>query len=174
MENFLIKLLEWLYDIGEKYIFPWQIVRDYEGGVVLFLGKYHYSLNKGLNWKIPFLHESLTTLIKPETFQTENQTITTKDGKVISISFIARYEVDDAKKFLLEANDAASNLMHELIMAGCDYLTDCTYAEIIDKPSYTKIKNKVNNKITYMGARFTEIGFGSNCQTRPFSLINHN
>lgn len=173
MENFLIKLLEWLYDMGEKYIFPWQICRTYEGGVVLLLGKYHYTLKKGVNWKFPFIHESITCLVKPETFQTDNQTITTKDNKVISISFIGRYEVQDEKKFLLDANDAATNIIHELIMAGCDYLTDCTYAEIIDKPSYTKIKNKVNNKIEYMGAKFTEIGFGTNCQTRPLSLLNH-
>jgi len=173
MENFLIKLLDWAWDIAERYILFWIIVRDYESGVVLLFGKYHHTLKKGLNWKFPLIQESLTCLIKPETFQTANQTITSKDGKVVTISFIGRYEVVDEKKFLLEANDSASNIIHELIMSGCDYLTDCTYSEIIDKPSYTKIKNKVNNKIDYMGVKFTEIGFGSNCQTRPFSLINH-
>ena len=173
MENFLIKLLEWLYDVGERYVFPWQIVRDYEAGVVLLFGRYHYTLKKGINWKFPFVHESLTCLIKPETLQTDPQTITSKDNKILSISFIGRFEVIDERKFLLEANDSATNITHELIMAGCDYLTDCTYSEIIDKPSYTKIKNKVNNKIEYLGAKFTEVGFGSNCQTRPISLINH-
>ncbi len=172
-ENFLIKLLDWAWEIMERYILPWQIVRDYEAGVVLLFGKYHYTLKKGINWKFPLAHESITCLIKPETFQTANQTIVTKDGKCISISFIGRYKVVDEKKFLLEANDAASNIVHELIMAGCDSLTDLTYAEIIDKPSYTKIKNKANNKIEYLGATFTEVGFGSNSPVRAFSLINH-
>ena len=173
MENFLIKFLDWVWELSEKYLMPFIIVRHYEAGVLLKLGKFHRVLHKGFNWKWPFVNESLTCMIKPETFQTPNQTITTKDNKVISISFIGRYEVTDEKKFLLEANDAASNIVHELIMAGCDFLTDCTYIEIIDKPSYTKIKNKANNKIEYLGAKFTEIGFGSNCVTRPFSLINH-
>ncbi len=172
-ENFLIKLLDWAWDLCERYILPFQVIRHYEAGVILLLGKYQRNMKKGLNWKVPFVNESLTCLIKPETFQTQNQTVTSKDGKVISISFIGRYEVVDEKKFLLEANDAQSNIVHELIMAGCDYLTDCTYSEIIDKPSYTKIKNKVNNKIEYLGAKFTEVGFGSNAQTRAFSLINH-
>jgi len=172
-ENFLIKLLDWAWDLLERYILPFQVIRHYEAGVILFLGKYQKNMKKGLNWKLPFVHESLTCLIKPETLQTDPQTITTKDNKIISISFIGRFEVIDERKFLLEANDAATNITHELIMAGCDYLTDCTYSEIIDKPSYTKIKNKVNNKIEYLGAKFTEVGFGSNCQTRPISLINH-
>src|SRR5215203_1312566 len=148
-ENFLIRLLDWLWDLAERYILFWIIVRDYEAGVILLFGKYHYTLRKGLNWKFPLIHESLTCLIKPETFQTANQTITTKDNKVVSISFIGRYEVMDEKKFLLEANDAASNLVHALIMTGCNSLTDLDWNEITDKKSYTEIKNKVNKKIEY-------------------------
>jgi hypothetical protein len=173
MENFISKFIDWVWDIMERYILFWVIVRDYEAGVVLLLGKYHYTLKRGFNWKWPLLHESLTCLKKSETLETQPKTITTKDGKTVSISFVGRYEVCDEKKFLLEANDAVSNIPHELIMAGCDYLTDCTWTELIEKPSYTKIKNKVNNKIEYMGAKFTEIGFSTNCITRPISLLNN-
>jgi len=173
MENFISKFIDWAWDIMERYILCWVIVRDYEAGVVLLFGKYHYTLHPGLNWKFPFVHESLTCLKKPETLETPLKTITTKDNKTVSISFVGRYEVFDEKRFLLEANEAGSNIVHELIMAGCDYLTDCTWQEIIEKPSYTKIKNKVNNKIEYLGAKFTEIGFGSNCISRPISLMNN-
>jgi len=172
-ETFITKLFEWIWDLCERYIMPFVIVRDYEAGVVLMLGKYKRTLGRGLNWKCPLIEESLTCLIKAETTETQPKTIITKDSKTISITFVGRYEVYDEKKFLLEANDAASNIPHELIMAGCDYLTDCDYSEVIDKKSFTKIKNKANSRMEYMGARFTEIGYGSNCITRPISLMNN-
>jgi len=173
-ENFFSKIFEWLWDLAERYILPFCMIRDYEAGVVLFLGKYQRTLKKGLNFKWPLLNESLTCLVKPETIKTPIVTITTKDNKTVSISFIGRYEVFDERKFLIEANDAQSNVVHELLMAGCDYLTDCTWQEIVEKPSYTKIKNKANSKMEYLGAKFSEIGFGDNCITRPISLMNHN
>ena len=173
MDNFISKFIDWAWDIMERYILFWVIVRDYEAGVVLFLGKYDYTLKKGFNWKLPLLHESLTCLTQSETIKTPVETIITKDNKTISISFVGRYEVYDEKRFLLQANDSASNIPHELIMAGCDYLTDCDYLEVIDKKSYTKIKSKVNSRMEYMGAKFTEIGYGTNTITRPISLINN-
>lgn len=172
-ENFLIKLLDWLWDLMERRLLPFAIVNQYEGGVVLLLGKFHYKLKKGFNWKWPLLHESLTCLMEAETLETSPKTITTKDGKTLSVSFVGRYRIVDEFKFLLKANDGLSNIPHELIMSGCDYLTDCTLSEVIEKPSYTKIKNRANSKMEYMGVEFIEVGYSTNTITRPISLINH-
>jgi hypothetical protein len=173
METFLTKLIEWAWDIAERYIFFWVIVREYEGGVVLLLGKYHYDLKQGWNWKCPFVHESLTCLIKPETIETRPFTVTTKDHKTISMSLIGCYEVVDARCWLLQANDAGTNIIHHLIMVGTDYIAEYNWEDLKDKKSYTPIKNKLNKIIDYTGAEFTMIGYGSISQTTPISLINN-
>lgn len=174
MENFLIKLLDWAWDICERYLLFWIVVRDYEAGVVLLLGKYHYSLKRGLNFKIPLLHESLTCLIKPETIELKNITVSIKGNQTITISLIGGYEVKDAKSFLLEANDSQSNIPHHFMSVASDYITETTFEELIEKTTpYTKIKNKLNEKVKYLGVEFFMVGYGSICKTRPFSLINH-
>lgn len=173
METFFTKFLEWLYDVAERYIFPFHILRSYEAGVVLLFGKYHYSLKHGWNWKWPLIHESLTCLIKPETLETRPFNVMTMDEQTITISIIGCYEVADAKKWLLDANDAATNIVHHLIAVASDYLAEYDYEDLTRKTSYTPIKNKLNKEIEYTGAKFTMISYGSLCKARPISLINN-
>lgn len=174
MENFFIKLLDWAWDLCERYILFWIIVRDYEAGVVLLFGKYHYTLKKGLNFKFPLVNESLTCLIKPETLELRPMTIQLKGDKIISITMVGGYEVKDERKFLLEANDAASNIPHHFMSVASDYITEASFEELIEKTTpYTKIKNKLNEKVKYLGVEFFMVGYGSICKTRPISLINH-
>lgn len=173
MENFLIKLLDWIWDLAERYVLFWVIVREYESGVVLLLGKYHYTLNKGFNWKLPLLHESLTCLIKPETMETKPFTVTTKDHQTVTMTLIGKFEVIDAKKFLLEANDATSNIYHHLLSTASDYITGYEMEKLKKETAYTPIKKELNKQVEYMGVEFKDVSYGSICKTRPFSLINH-
>lgn len=173
-ETFVTKLLEWLWDLIERYIMPFVIVRDYEKGVILFLGKYHHSLKPGLNWKWPIVNESITCLSKKETIEFRPITVVTKDELTIAIGLIGGYEVVDEKKFLLDANDAASNIAHHFTMTCSDVITDSTLADLLSKTApYTKMKKKINDEIEYCGARFFTIGYSSICKTRPISLLNN-
>jgi regulator of protease activity HflC (stomatin/prohibitin superfamily) len=173
-ETFLTKLLEWVWDLAERYLLPWVIIREYESGIILLLGKYHYTLKKGFNLKMPLLHESLTCMVKPETLEFRPITIITKDKETISIGLIGGYEVFDEKKFLLGANDAASNIHHHFILTCSDYLTDSTLEELIQKTTpYTNMKRKLNEQLDYLGAKFFIIGYSSICKTKPISLLNN-
>lgn len=173
-ETFLTKLFEWVWDLLERYIMPFVIIRDYEKGVLLLLGKYHRNLKAGLNWKWPVIHESLTCLSKRETIEFKPITVITKDNQTISIGLIGGYEVTDEKKFLLEANDAASNIHHHLIMVCSDEITDSELASLLTKTTpYTKMKKKLNEEIEYLGAKFFTIGYSSITKTRPISLLNN-
>lgn len=173
-ETFLTKLIEWVWDVAERYVLPFIIVRDYEAGVLLLLGKYHKKLKRGWNWKWPLINESLTCLIKKETIEFKPITVITKDQQTISIGLVGGYEVIDERKFLLEANDAASNIYHHFVMTCSDYLTETNLEDLIEKTTpYTKIRKKLNEDIEYLGAKFFVIGYASICKTRPISLINN-
>ena len=174
MDTFISKLFEWVWDLMERYLLPFCLVRHYEAGVILFLGRYQRKMKKGLNWKWPLLNESLTCLTKPETIELKNITVAIKGGHQISISLIGGYEVVDEVKFLLEANDSSSNIPHHFITVASDYITETDFEALIEKTTpYTKIKNKLNEEVKYMGVKFFMVGYGSICKTRPFSLINH-
>ena len=174
METVISKLFEWVWDLMERYLLPFCVVRSYEAGVILFLGKYQRTMKNGINWKLPLLNESLTCLIKPETIELKTMTVSIKGNTQISISLIGGYEIFDEKKYLLEANDAGSNIPHHFMSVASDYITDATFEELIEKTTpYTNIKNKLNDKLSYIGVKFFLVGYGSICKTRPYSLINH-
>lgn len=173
MEQFLTKFIEFLWNVAEKYIFPWVILREYEAGVILRLGKYHRNLKKGWNWKMPLFEEPWTCVIKPETVETKKFTVTTKDNHTVTMSIIGQYSIIDPKKWLLEANDAASNVMHHLVMVAADYITDYDYEKLKKDTAYNPIRKKLNKEIEYLGAEFLIVGYGSIAKTTPISLINN-
>ena len=42
-------------------VLPWKIVDQWEAGVHLRTGKFYRTVSSGLNWKIPFFDQILTT-----------------------------------------------------------------------------------------------------------------
>lgn len=168
--NFLIQALEYLENKWSVYVSPFVFVREYESGVMLKLGKYQKTLKTGINWKwfYPF-NEAHKCLIKPETIHAE-VTVTTVDGKTFSLEVIGEYEIRDARKWMLGANDAFTNMFDLLKGHSAEVLVDINSDEINKKGIKTKIKNKLNEEVDSMGAIFTKILFGKNVSTRSLTL----
>jgi len=170
LENFLIQTLEWLQSKWNNYVSPMIIVKEWEGGVILQLGKFNRVLNRGVNWKWPFpFNEAHKCLIKPETISVD-VTITTLDGRTLSVEVVGEYEVVDVRLWLLEANDAPSNVRDLLKGFSEDVLSDSNSEEINRKPIKTKIKGELNRGVVGLGAKFNRILFGKNVITRSISL----
>jgi regulator of protease activity HflC (stomatin/prohibitin superfamily) len=108
----LDKLIDWLLGVFDKVI-PFEIIPHYDRGVRLRLGKPKYIgedikiLEPGIHWKIPFVDEILSHMVKPKTMNLSEQTITTKDGQSVVVKGVIKYEVHDVATLLLEVNDAA-------------------------------------------------------------------
>lgn len=168
--NFLIQALEYLENKWSIYLSPFIFVRSFESGVMLSMGKYIRTLKTGINWKFPYpFNEAHLCLIKPETIHAE-VTITTSDNKTLSIKVIGEYEITDAKNWILEANDAGTNIKDLLEGYSADILVDSTSEEINKKGIKTRIKNKLNEEVEPLGAKFNKILFGKNVITRSISL----
>jgi len=73
-------LIEWLERAWE-YIKFFHVMNEYEGGVVLRMGKFHRVMKKGWNWKLFMFEECHTCITKPDTMHIEGINITTIDGK---------------------------------------------------------------------------------------------
>lgn len=167
--NFLIQSLEWLQNKWDNYLSPIVLVREYEAGVVLNFGKFGRYLKKGINWKFPYpFNEAHKAYIKPETISVEI-TVTTTDGKTFLLEVIGEFEVEDVRKWLLDANDAFTNVRDLLKGYAADVATDHTSEDLNKKPIRTKIKSKLNDEMETLGARFNKILFGKIALTRSFS-----
>jgi regulator of protease activity HflC (stomatin/prohibitin superfamily) len=105
------KLFELIVRFWDSFAFM-VVIKDYEGGVVLRLGKYKRTLAPGLSMDL-----------RP-------QTLTTRDGKAIVVSAIVKYRVRGVKEYLLEIWDSA------------DVLKDVTMGsirEVINRTDYSDL-----------------------------------
>lgn len=167
----LIRLLEWLGDKWETNLAPYCIINDYEGGVLMRLGKFHKELKTSWNWKIPLVDSIITTNIKTNTFEIQNVNVTTSDNKTITVSGVIEFEITDVKSYLIDYNDSDTNVVDLAKGIISNYLTDCEWEDIKTKPTLTKIKNKLKNRFSEMGVDVKDFMFGSISTTRTFTLI---
>jgi regulator of protease activity HflC (stomatin/prohibitin superfamily) len=167
----LIRLLEWLGDKWETNLSPYFIISDYEGGVLLRLGKYKKTLKRGSNWKYPLIDSIVSTNIAINTYAISNVNITTLDNKTVTVSGILEIDIFDVKKYLIDINDADSNAADLARGIIADYLSDCTWEEVKDKKTLTKIKNKLKPEFAEMGITVRKLLFGDIAITRMYTVI---
>lgn len=167
----LIRLFEWIGQQWREFISPFVILRCYEGGVLLRLGKYKHNLKLGLNWKIPFIDEIHTAIVTVDTFNVLPIAVTTKDGKQVSVEPIVKFDIPDVKKYLLEANDAASNLRDVSRGTIADYLTDVSWEELSDKKTFTAIKNALKKECDDLGVNIHKVYFGRIVNTKMYTIF---
>ena len=168
--NLIIQTLEYVEKKWNDYLSPIVFVREYEGGVMLRMGKFKKYLKPGINFKWPYpFREAHKTLIKSQTLSVE-VSVTTSDNKTITLEVIIEYEITDVKLWLLEANDAETNLTDLLKGFSTDVLVDESYEEINKKTIKTKIKNKLNEQIGYLGVKVNKVLFGKNVLTRNITI----
>lgn len=157
----IFELIRWVWEQFEHYIFPFTIIHIYERGVILTWGKIPKLLMPGLRLKAPFIQTVFTATITIDTLEIKPVLVTTKDGKTILVKPIVEFSISDPVKWLIETNEAKSNL-HD-ISGGVvsDYLTDIDWEECKMKTTLTKVKNKLQNKSTQIGATIHSVSFAS-------------
>lgn len=99
------KLLELLAQFWHELV-PFIVIREYEQGIVLRLGKYNRTIVGGFHWKLPFIEEVIAEHTVPTTIALEAQSVTTSDDKSVVVRGIVKYRVSDIKTFLLDVYDA--------------------------------------------------------------------
>lgn len=87
------------------------VINTWERGVVCRFGKPHRDVEPGFIWILPFFIEkvwSITTV--PDVEKLDGQTLTTEDGKIVTLRGVVTYKVVDARKALLEVTTVKSSL----------------------------------------------------------------
>jgi len=90
---------------------PWVIIDQYEQGVVLRLGKFKRVVNPGLSFIFPFgIEEVKYETVVRQTSYLDPQSLTTKDGKSVTLAGIIIYKIIDIRKFLLDIDDGEDDM----------------------------------------------------------------
>lgn len=162
----MVEFLKYLFEQFAHYILPFTIVRVYEGAVRLRFGRNPTVIGSGFKLKFPFIDEIHTCIITVDTMAATAVHVTTSDEKTITVTPVIEYQVEDSIKWLMETNDARTNL-HDLTRGFvADYLTDITWDETKKKSTATDIKKKLNQKAQEMGAKIHRLILADICINR--------
>lgn len=138
-------------------ILPWKIVDQWEEGVHLRTGKFLRVVFPGLNWKIPFFDQILTTPVITQTVNLKPQTVTSLDERSVVLSSIVRYHIDDVEKFLLgvmHANDVLIDTTQGIIR---DVVENSNWSDLYELGN--TVTPAVNNEVEKWGIVVEQISF---------------
>ncbi len=165
---------QWLASTIDRfadYIKPWVVVNGYEEAIILRWGKYHRTLKPGTYWKWMIADYAMTDHVKPDTMEIPPITITTADGKPVSIGMIIHYDITDLRKFLVENNDSRSNMLQLGAAELSDHLEDIVWTDIKKKTTKNAVLRKIAPYFDDMGVRILDLKFKDKVEVRPYKLF---
>jgi len=167
---FLEKLFDLLITLWEQ-ISPAEIIKAYEGGVVLRFGKYHRTVAPGLCWKWPVIEHLITTNTCITTLRLLPQTLTTRDGHSVVIGAIVKYQITDPKPFLLDIWDSIDVLADVTMGAVKNTVNAVGYADLVANEVDRQVIDAVRKEVNRFGLKIHNITFTDMGRVRSLRLI---
>jgi len=82
-----------------------RIVRQYEKGLVMRLGKYHSMASSGLTFLVPFVDDMIRVDMRERVINVRPQTVITKDNVTVEVDAVVYYKIVDPVKSQFEVQD---------------------------------------------------------------------
>jgi regulator of protease activity HflC (stomatin/prohibitin superfamily) len=83
-------------------------IQEYEGAILMRVGKFKRDLDPGFHWKWFVFDEVLTCSIATETMSVKSQSLTTNDDKNIVLGAVVKCYISNPKKYLLKVKDVTN------------------------------------------------------------------
>jgi regulator of protease activity HflC (stomatin/prohibitin superfamily) len=155
--------LGWVGQIMEALIslFPCRmIVRSTHAGVKFKNGKNPVHIEPGICWYWPLFTEVVIYPTARQTCNMENQTLTTKDNRVIGLSGIVVYEVVDAFAFLTLTWSGEDTIRDFCLSAISEFVEQRTMAEL--REDFGEAKRLIVRDLRQFGVRVKRVSL-SHC-----------
>lgn len=107
-----------IFDFIQKLLVWWVTIMPWEKGVHVRMGKKIKVLDGGLHFRIPFIDRVYVQTIRMRVVQFPPQTVTSKDGKTITLMMNMGYTIENIVKLyqtLYHADQTLSNMMQGII-----------------------------------------------------------
>ena len=150
-------------------ILPWKIVDQWEEGVHLRVGIFKRVVKPGLQWKIPFFDQIITTPVITQTVNLSPQTVTSQDEKSVVLSSIVRFHIHDVEKFLLlvmHANDVLVDTTQGIIR---DVVEGCRWTDLYDLGNV--VTPEVNEQVEKWGITVEQVSFPDLGEIKTYRIM---
>jgi regulator of protease activity HflC (stomatin/prohibitin superfamily) len=166
----LDKIFQFLASIWNEIV-PCIIVRQYQTGAKLHLGKFKELLGPGLHWKIPLIQQVELTVTLLTTMALGSQSLTTKDNKNVVVSGVIKYKISDLQKFYTEvydAPDAIADMTQSIIK---NIILNHTWEECLEEGLDSDITKKARVEAKKWGLEVYSVTLTSLGQIKTIRLI---
>jgi membrane protease subunit HflK len=92
--------------------FGFYTVDQQERGVVLRLGKYHETVQPGLQWNPPLLDEVTKVNVTRVRTADHGSLMLTRDENIVNVEMTVQYVISDPRAFVLNVRDPETSLSH--------------------------------------------------------------
>jgi regulator of protease activity HflC (stomatin/prohibitin superfamily) len=124
------KLIDLIVNFMDLFRF-WQVINEYERGIVLRLGVFQRELEPGLHWVIPFhIDNVLHDNVVPRTVALGAQSLMTKDGVTVAVSGVVTARIRHIRKALLEVEGVDHALVDSCSAAVAEHVARATWDEL--------------------------------------------
>lgn len=149
------------------------IVNEYEAGVVLRFGVRHRPAAPGLHFFWPFGIESLHHHpIVVDTQELGEQSLTTKDGRSVSLTGVVTFRVVDVEAALLRVQGERQALVDSGVgVIGVQVLAS-TWVEVISEDFWNDVTIKVRRKARRYGIYVEQVTFRDLCASKTFRILH--
>ena len=137
-----------------KWLICWEIMYDFQGGVITRLGKFHRLTHKGWNWRLPLgIEEVWATNVVPTTADLPPQAVVTTDGQTVLVEVVILWGVTDCRKYILEVESAATVLVEAGAASVYDIVSSHTWKELQEDGIDSELTKEIKNRSKKWGVR---------------------
>lgn len=151
------KLVDFLLNFIGLFKF-WTVIRDFEGGIILRLGKFHRMARPGWNWKYPFdVEECFYAHVNMITRIVGPQSLTTKDDISLIVSVVITEKIEDIKKFLLDCTNGHSIIEDATYGAVATIIHNSTWEELVTSDIARQLEITVRRQAKKYGVEIIQL-----------------
>ena len=147
------------------------VVNPDEAGVHLRCGRVHRTIGEGFHWQYPLIDEIQTIPTSEQAIDLPNQTLTTADGKTVTVSGTIRYEVVCPEKTLFNVSDydeSLQTLSMEVIGIELPLIQHSQSSGVLRQ----RVRDRLEKAVYGWGINIIEVGITDNAETFPLRLYN--
>lgn len=152
------KLLELLAQSWHLFA-PFGVVDVYEGAGVLRFGCYNRTKAPGFYWKWPLAERAVEVNTCLTTLRLPPQTLTTKDGHVIVVAAIIKYQIDRVEPYISKIWDQNDVLADVTMGAIRKAVSETEFDALRETPPEDTIIKLVRAEVNQYGFKIHKITF---------------
>ena len=164
------RILDFIASFWRLFL-PWVVVDDFEGGVLLRLGRFHKELSPGFQWKLPLFDMPVVTSTVITTMALRAQTLTTKDDLTIVVAAIVKYRIENVRAYLLDVWDSADVLNDVTMGAIREIVASYNYAYLHDHLIEEDVFRIVHEETRKFGVEVLKVTFSDLGKVKSLRLI---